>query len=230
MQISSISSLNVQDLVIRESAVCKPTPTIHMFIILNANHVANGSCRDLHMKQIENLCAFDRSIHQLARMTILGDDRQVEMPEQIANQEYDSITFHNGDEIQTVAAESLTIIGLDDEEYESMVNDFEKSEKSHKSESSSQAQNGTITVQAKYYTQVLAQYFKKEQEIIAHFRLAREEEQARFAEDTRERQTKERDRRWNQKMDYWIEKDKNRRQILSDALTHASLSLMKIAA
>lgn len=221
---------NTQAITIIGPAPIEPSPLVLFYLIQNADLVSSGSCRDLSFTHIQDPCSFDNTIHQLARVNIFGDQRQVELHEKIASLDFDNLIFHDEDDTQVIAADSLTIIALSDEEYEAMVNDFAKSGESKETVTSSPATKAEIRCSPTAFIKAVAQYFKKEQEIVDFMRLAREEELARVDEDTRERQTKERDKLWNQRMDYWLKKGENQRQILSDALTSERLKVISMVA
>lgn len=223
-------SVNIEAITIIEPSPREPKPQVLFYLIPNVDLVSGGSSRDLYFTHIQDPCSFDNTIHQLARVNIFGDQRQVEMHEKVAALDFDNLIFQNGDHIHVIAVDSVIIIALTDEEYKAMVNDFVKSDESKKSVSPSLAPKADIKYTPSAFIKAVAQYFKKEQEIVDFMRLAREEELARVDEDTRERQTKERDKRWNQKMDYWIQKGENQRKILSDALTYERLKVMSVAA
>jgi len=202
-----------------------PQPRIQYFVINNADFVSSGSCRDLHVTHIDSPADIDRKLNQLVRMLLNGDEKVFEMHEKAASLDFDNIVVQTHDDIQVIPAQSVTIIALSDEEYELMVDTF--IDKHGQEAVENDAPETQLTSRNQGFTSIaliraITLVFRKEQEIVSFFKQAREDELARVDEDTRERQVKERDKRWNQWMDYWLQKDENRREIL--------VSVIKVAA
>lgn len=194
----------------------------HYLIIDNFESIANGTCRDLCMNRIDTPNAFDRKVQQLVRSYFNPEGREIyEMHQKIANLDFDNFVIKQDEKTDVISAHSVTIIALNDEEYELMAASFLK-EHSEESIERDEAKNQTFSSREGFFSvslyKAITLLFRKEQEIIVFFKQAREEELARVDEDTRERQTKERDKRWNQRMDYWLQKDSNRREILANAV------------
>ncbi len=205
--------------------IVAPQPGIQYFVINNADYVSSGSCRDLHVTHIDSPADIDRKLNQLVRMLLNGDQKVFEMHEKVAALDFDNIVVQQHDDIQVISAQSVTIIALNDEEYELMVDTFineHGQETAENDEPGSRSTSGNQGFTSLALIRAITLVFRKEQEIVSFFKQAREDELARVEEDTRERQVKERDKRWNQWMDYWLQKDENRREILVSVIKAAA--------
>ena len=220
---------NTEIIAFSEQIQTKPAQQTLFYLIQNIDLVSNGSCKKLCLTRIERPDHFDSKIQNLARVNLLDDQRSVAMHEKIAALDFNLIIFNQQDSTLEISSDSVAIIALSDEEYEIMVDEFLKTDVKE-AESNDSSPTDSIRFFPKALIKTVSQYFKNEQEIVAFFRLIREEQLARVDEDTRERQTKERDKRWNQRMDYWIQKDENRRKILAETLTSQHLKSVIIAA
>lgn len=200
--------------------------SFNFFAINNLDSLSNGTCRDLQMDRIDSLDHFDRKIQQLVRSYLNPEGKEIyEMHQKVSNLDFDNFVIRQDNEILIISAQSVTIIALNDEQYEDMVDSFinDRSDETAEKDNAEAASHASLlTFSSITLIRAITMVFRKEQEIVAFFTQAREEELARVDEDTRERQTKERDKRWNQWMDHWLQKDENHREILTASLKNST--------
>jgi hypothetical protein len=187
--------------------------------IQNSNLVAQGLTTELKLSRIDKPELIDRRTTQLARLHILGNEKWMEMHHKVASLPFETIIFNDGSEKETIPLSAIKIKALTDLEYDAMkATAIKELTGSHQSEENEEKSGQTGIFNRAFASQTfintLKNYFQKQQEIVSFFRQCREQEQFLTAEDTRKRRTKERDQRWNLRMDYWLIKDANRWEIL----------------
>ncbi|CCB91651.1 putative secreted protein [Waddlia chondrophila 2032/99] len=196
---------------------------IQYFVINNFDFISTRTCRDLCITQIDSASELDSKVQQLVRTHFEGGQRVYKMHEKIAALDFKNIVVQDGENTQVISAESIKIIFLNDEEYDLMVDSFIEEHSTKVEEEADTRSIPLFSKQGLACIKAMTLVFRKNQEIVAFFTQVREQELTRVDEEIRERQTKNRDKRWNQWMDYWLQKDENRREILVTVLKNSLL-------
>lgn len=185
-----------------------PAPAVRYFVITNYNAVRTGQTRQLQLSIPENFDITQLNTNMIAQLTLLGDTRKVQLHEKVTALDFNEIAFSNGSDIEISSIDDLEIIGQSKKK--SVI--LQEDQKSN--ENGEPLQLRLATIFAKIYTN----YSKFQQSFVKHFRNSREKEQVITSEDIRQRQIKNRDKKWNLRMDHWVKKEANRWEILKSLI------------
>ncbi len=179
-------------------------PTIQYFVITNFDAVRSGQTRQLHLSIPETLDVTQSNINMIARITLLGDTRKVQLHERVAALNFNEIVFTNGSEVEVSTVENLEIEVL---KKKRMITSEDETE-------TTADESEFRAVSRHLFVKIATRYSDLQQSLVKHFRQTREKEQAITNEDTRQRKIKNRIKRWNLRMDHWLKKEANRWEIL----------------
>lgn len=191
-------------------------PVIFLHLQNIKSVAATRTACQLKCRVVENTETINPKTQYLARIILQGKHPMIEVSQKVENLAFDQFQIQIGNQKIAINRDDIHVALLDEEEYQTMLSDFFGSDDSVSESINSEEKNQSPNEPGFYHhfnyllAKILTTYSKFAQKTVLRLKKLREQELYRNTEENHQRKKKIRDKKWNQRMDYWLAKELNR--------------------